>query len=103
MRKLALAASAAALVAGLGVVELALPGAQVVSMQRLSFECDTDEQCAATPPCAKKPGCDGSPYTEPYALVGYDCVGAVTPLYRDEEDEFPRCGEIIPTWAVDHG
>lgn len=63
-------------------------------MERLVFGCDTDAECAALPPCALKPGCDGGPDTEPFRLVGYDCEGASGPLYRDEEDQFPRCGEI---------
>lgn len=28
--------------------------------------CDTDEQCAATWQCRLKPGCDGSPATDPW-------------------------------------
>jgi hypothetical protein len=31
--------------------------------------CDTDAECAATPPCVLTPGCDGSPYREPYAWL----------------------------------
>ena len=57
----------------------------------VTVNCDTDEQCAATPACALKPGCDGSPATEPYHLVGIGCMGGLIafPIYRDEEDEFP--------------
>lgn len=70
-------------------------------MERLTFECDTDYECSQTPPCALKPGCDGGPDSEPYRLVGYDCEGALVPLYYDNEDEFPTCKEIVPTWAID--
>jgi len=67
-------------------------------MKELTFTCDTDEECAALPPCALKPGCDGGPDSEPYRLVGYDCVGATQPLYGDEEDEFPKCRVIKRIW-----
>lgn len=76
------------------VFELAVPGPQIARMQRVTFDCDTDYQCAQLPPCKLKEGCDGGPYTEPYRLVGYDCQWAFGPIYRDEEDEFPLCGEI---------
>lgn len=58
---------------------------------RHTMSCDTDEECAKLPACALKPGCDGSPATEPFRLVGYGCDGGriVVPIYRDEEDEFP--------------
>lgn len=93
-----------ALVAGLGLAvglvgyELANPGGQFMSMRPVTFHCDTDYGCSLLPPCYLKPGCDGSPYTEPYRLVGYDCQWAVVPLYRDEEDEFPKCGRIEELW-----
>jgi len=68
-------------------------------MKHLTFNCDTDEECAALPPCKLKPGCDGGPDTEPYRLVGYDCDGYRVPIYRDEEDEFPHCKAIEPTFG----
>lgn len=68
------------------------------TFERVSFNCDTDAECAALPPCKLKPGCDGGPNTEPYRLVGYGCVGAAGPIYRDEEDEFPRCKVIEGIW-----
>lgn len=84
----------------LGVLlALALVSCSEPRMTRLTFECSTDAECAETPPCALKAGCDGSPASTPYRLVGYDCEGALGPLYRDEEDEFPRCGEIVQTWT----
>lgn len=77
-------------------------------MQRVTFNCDTDAECAALPPCLLKQqayeqgkssaGCDGGPNTHPYRLVGYDCKGATVPLYRDEEDEFPQCKAIEAVW-----
>jgi hypothetical protein len=64
-----------------------------------SFECSTDAECAALPPCALKPGCDGGPNSEPYRLIGYGCRGSAVPLYRDHEDEFPApCRDIHPIW-----
>jgi hypothetical protein len=63
------------------------------------LDCDTDAECAALPPCALKPGCDGTPWTEPYRLVGYGCEGAGGVLYADEEDHFPRCRRIEPTFG----
>lgn len=62
--------------------------------------CDTDAQCAELPACALKPGCDGTPATAPFRLVGYGCAGSRAPLYRDEEDEFPAggCARIEPTF-----
>lgn len=68
------------------------------TMERLSFVCDTDYECSQLPNCLNKIGCDGSPKSEPYRLVGYDCEGASEPLYRDEEDEFPKCKEIVGTY-----
>jgi hypothetical protein len=83
---------------GLIAVPTAITVAADRKMERLTFTCDTDAECAALPPCALKPGCDGGPDTQPFRLVGYECEGAKGPLYRDEEDEFPKCGEIKAIW-----
>lgn len=62
------------------------------------FACDTDAECAALPPCALKPGCDGGPDSEPFRLVGYGCQGHAGRLFADEEDSFPPCRYIVPTF-----
>lgn len=89
---LALLTTGAALALGLIVGDL---------NERRAFTCDTDAECAALPPCALKPGCDGGPYSQPYRLAGYGCEGMApgAVLYADEEDHFPRCRRIEPTFG----
>lgn len=41
-------------------------------------------------------GCAPAPNPDEFRLVGWGCEGAGDkPLFRNEEDEFPRCKEII--------
>lgn len=89
------------LVVGVVGYEVANPGGQFVAMQPRTFNCDTDSECANLPPCKLKLTCDGGPNTEPFRLVGYDCQWALGPIYRDEEDEFPKCGRIEGVFAND--
>lgn len=96
---LAIGAATIAILLSAGHAEAELQHA--ASMRPDVLSCDTDAECAALPPCALKPGCDGGPTSRPYALVGYGCAGADRPLYRDEEDEFPApCARIESTFLT---
>jgi hypothetical protein len=52
--------------------------------------CETDSECYAV-----AGPWDKGTYPDEFALVGWGCEGAGDkPLFRNEEDEFPRCDRI---------
>lgn len=54
--------------------------------------CVTDSECEAI-----AGPWDKGTYPDEFALVGWGCEGAGDkPLFRNEEDEFPRCERIEP-------
>lgn len=91
-----------------GALTIAYPipaPAHVLALPRVDanlYPCDTDAECAATPPCMADRRCDGGPVNGPrvtVVLIGVGCGPKLQTMVAREEDEFgTTCQAIEAAW-----